>query len=406
MLRPDVIRRPIAHVDLRLWGSYALVYVLPVAVMSLVDTVYLVGDWSYGLFLFAVLVVLAITPQERLRLLPLTYTIVGGLSCLCPLIDLVRRPLAETVIRLALAGNGNTLIVGSIGGATVLAASVTVRSREFGGVWTTLIAAAAFGAGMACVVLSNTRSVLLALLYSLPLVILFASQTRRDIRGRSRRRSGPFFAIIVIAMAISAPLGARLAFGSQQLQAMIDYSVARFSGAASVFSDNRYDKVDASSQSRLDTIRSTFDGITPAGAGISQQIRVKQGAQEQAIYPHFTYLQVFYDFGVPGALLYTLLHLVIPIYLIQARYRRGVPDGRCTFVMIYYLYNHIDYFTHATPYSWSATLPVALVYIMLFPDAYKPGQWRPRVDAPAATGFASSALTSAVPTPRFEMPLG
>ena len=56
-----------------------------------------------------------------LRLLPVALTIIGGLSSMCPLIDLVRRPLAETVIRLALAGNGNTLIIGAIGGTTMIA---------------------------------------------------------------------------------------------------------------------------------------------------------------------------------------------------------------------------------------------------------------------------------------------
>ena len=66
------------------------------------------------------------------------------------------------------------------------------------------------------------------------------------------------------------------------------------------------------------------------------------------VYPHFTYLQAFYDFGFPGALLFTLTNLVLPLWLIFRRWRSGRLDPATTFIIALYLFSHIEHLTHGT----------------------------------------------------------
>ena len=101
------------------------------------------------------------------------------------------------------------------------------------------------------------------------------------------------------------------------------------------------------------------------GKGISAQIRANKDGVELAVYPHFTYLQAVYDLGIVGGLLFALLHLVVPLWLIWRRLKIGSLDWASAFAILFYAFAHIDHLTHGTPYAWFTTMPIALLFVIL-----------------------------------------
>lgn len=350
-------------------ASYALLWPMAMSAMSLVEPMLLLTDWAYGFVVVVVMVGLSLVPREELENLPIAILLVGSVSCALPLYELATGSLVESALRLALQGNSNTLVVGMVGGLTMLTALLVLlgsHQRSFG---LGLLISVAFITGLGCVVLSNTRSVVLAIIYCLALILFVlvpAIRAQPAIRPKRRSQAGMVvFLVLVAGAAVMGPVAGRIALGEEGTEKFIETVILRFEGSVGLFQPSRYSFVDASTQSRVDTIRETFDGISLFGQGISAQIRANKDGVELAVYPHVTYLQAVYDLGIVGGLLFAVLHLVVPVWLILQRLREDWLDWASGFAILYYAYAHVDHLTHGTPYNWFTTMPIALLFVLL-----------------------------------------
>jgi len=363
--------RPFAGAQLQVppWliGVYALGYLVPIGLLSLVDPVELGDDAAYAFFTALVVFAVAITPLRALQQLAPALTLVGGISSTLPLVELATGDLVETFTRFALKGNNNPLVLGMVGGATVIAALLTLHTSRRRSALIGLGCGAATAAGAAAIVLSNTRSVVLSLIITIPvfyaLILPRIARPSGSLDGRKRQLFA-FLASLAVS-AVAAPSAAVVLLGPELLTDMSTAAVERATGAVAAVTEPGGGQVDRSTQGRIDIFERSLAGLTATGHGINAQIRAQGDVVGEGIYPHFTYLQAFYDFGIAGAIWFALLHLVLPLLLIARRYFAAPLDPATAFIILYYLYSHIDHLTHATPYSWLALMPVALVYALV-----------------------------------------
>lgn len=358
-LRP--VREWRLHADPGFVFAYACLWLLPVAALSLVDLAELGDDSAYAFFLFLVALALALTPLAALDRLPRMVAVIGGAASLLTLAGVVSGDAFESG-RLALVGNQNQIIGGMVGAAAMIGAVLDLlhgrrRLREG------LVAAVIFGAGFACVLLSNTRSILLALIYTLPLC-LWLHARRRPRNARARRGLFAFSGLIAAAI-VAAPAAAFALIPPEALDAALELAGKRFRGAFQLFEDTPLRAVDASSQMRIDVFERTFSGLNLLGHGISAQVRAQGDIVGVAVYPHFSYLQAFYDLGALGGAVFFVLHAAVPVALIVGRLRGSALKPAESFAIAFYLFSHMDHFTHTTPYSWLGLLPVVVLYAVL-----------------------------------------
>ncbi len=374
LVRRSWFHDPRLYVSAPLAVAMILLWLLPVAALSLVAPVEVGNDGAYALFLAAVALAVAMTPLAALRDLPETMTLVGGISSVLPLVNLLFGHAAAKFVRLTLAGSDNQAITGSVGGATMIAALLVVLTNRRPGIAVGLATSLAFVAGLGCVVLSNTRSVMLMLLICLPLIVLVVVPRMRAGASAGLPRAGggqraAFWTVLGLAL-VAAPAGAAAVFSRTAIETIGKLFTDRILGAFAAFDDKRFQVLDESSQIRVHILDYTIRRLDLLGHGISEQIRSGFG-----YYPHLTYLQAFYDFGVFGGLLYLQLGLVLPFALIYRRLRSGPLDPAAAFVMLYFIYGLGDQFSHSTPYSWSGLIPAVLVFAVVArsPLAVGPG---------------------------------
>ncbi len=373
-----VIERPIRlQVHPAVVAAYAFLWPFAVSAMSLVEPLLLLTDWTYGLVVVAAMVGLSFVPRKELKSLPIAILLVGSVSCALPLYEFATGSLIETALRLALQGNANTLIVGMVGGLTMLTALLVLLGSRQRSLALGLLTSVAFITGLGCVVLSNTRSVILAIIYCIPLILFVLTPAIRVQRqawpSRPTQAGMAVFLLMLAGAAVMAPLAARIALGEEGTDKFVETAIFRFEGSVGLFQSFRYSFVDVSTQGRIDRIMETFDGVTIFGEGISAQIRANKDGIELAVYPHFNYLQAVYDLGIAGGLLFAILHLVVPVWLILQRLREETLDWASSFSILYYAFGHIDHLTHGTPYSWLTMMPTALLFVLLpRPSCSKP----------------------------------
>jgi O-antigen ligase len=368
ILRLRPFAGPVLQIQPWLIGLYGLGYLLPIAFMSLVDTQELGDASAYAIFTAMVLAALAIVPLRSLSMLAPATAIVGGLSSLLPMVELATSPIIESFTRLTLKGNNNPLVLGMIGGATIHAVLVALHTSRQTSFLLGLIYGFIAAVAVAAVILSNTRSVILSLILTIPLFYFILLP--RIQRSSARRNRGKMqviaFSSVLTAAAIAAPAGAALLLGPELVLQVGNAAAERATGAlAAATGGGGGGTVDRSSQERIDVFERTMNGLTPQGRGISAQVRTQGDVTGVGIYPHLTYLQAFYDFGIAGAIWFALLHLVLPLLLIAKRLAAGPLDPTTAFIILYYFYSHMDHLTHATPYSWLAVMPVGLVYVLV-----------------------------------------
>lgn len=363
--RPAILRAARLYVPAPLLAVFVLLWLLPLGAMSLVAPVDVGVDGAYAVFLAGLAVAVAMTPIESFRQLPLMVTIVGGISSILPLGNLLLNGPGESFLRLTLSGSNNTAIAGTVGGVTMMAALLVVQSTRRGGIAVGLLCTVAFVAGAACVALSNTRSVMLMLAICLPLiVVVLAPRLRRAglqaAEGGAGRRQRLLFWAVLAGSLITAPVAATAVLGTKAITSVVSLFTERLNGAFGVFESGGVRSVDLSSQLRVGVLDYTWRRLDFLGHGISEQIRSGFG-----YYPHLTFLQAFYDFGLAGGMLYLVLALLLPLALIWLRLRNAPLDFAAAFAICLFLYELGDQFSHGTPYGWSGLLPALLVYVIM-----------------------------------------
>jgi hypothetical protein len=362
-------RNPRLQVDPAILAIFVLLVLLPIVALAMVAPVELLTDWTYSLFTIAVLAALAITPLSSLRHLPLAVALVGGVSSALPIYELATSSALENFVRLTLRGNNNTLVVGTVGGMTMLSATWAIVTGGARSLATGFLCAVAFVAGLAGVALSNTRSVMIALLYSLPILLLvlrpLARGTFQPVPPSVARAQRFVFLVATGLAALSAPAVLSSVVDTETLESVLEAFADRIAGAFSALSGDEFGSVDRSSAERIELIASTMNGLTFWGEGINSQLLEQGNRRDRGVYPHLTYLQAFYDLGLPGAIIFTLTNLAIPLALISRRLLDSRIDPAIGLFIIYYLFSHMDQLTHGTPYFWYITLPVGLVYAMV-----------------------------------------
>jgi hypothetical protein len=340
-------------------GLTAFVLV-PVSMLSLLSLGELATDGCYAAFLIVLLWVLALTPLRSLRYLPETVTAVAASSSTLALLNLVMGEVPADFARLTLAGNNNPLIVGMVGGTTMIAALMSLMRADETSRIVPIALGLAFVAGMACVVLSDTRSVMLSLFVCLPLLVV--------LYPRSNYLHSKYlllFSGVVATALVLAPAAAVTLLGPRPFVHFVDQAGKRLTGALNLFDAERARSVDVSSTLRIATLEQSWDRLTIIGHGISAQSRAQSGEVTPAVFPHLAYLQAIYDFGVVGGLVYLVMALLLPLAMIVLRLRAGNVGQATRYAIVAFVYGQADQFTHATPYSWLGLMPIVLVYSLV-----------------------------------------
>ena len=367
LVRVDWFRRPVFYPAPRLVGAIVLLWLVPLAALSLLAPADIGLDGAYAVFLAGLAFGIALTPIAALRRLPEAMTIVGGTSSILALGTLVFGHVAENFVRLTVAGTDNQAIAGIIGGITMITALLVVRTSARPGFIVGLATGIAFVAGLAAVALSNTRSVMVLLALCLPLVwFVFAPRRRqalpRGSAGRAGDRQQAVFVSLVALALIAAPTAAAALFKRQALAAVVKLFTVRLASTFSAADTTHFKATDSSEQIRAHIFEYTIRRLDLVGHGMSEQIRSGFG-----YYPHLAYLQAFYDFGILGGLLYLALALVVPTMIIVDYLRGARRDPAATFAILYFIYGQGDQLGHTTPYGWTGLVGIVLVYVLVRP---------------------------------------
>jgi hypothetical protein len=382
MLQPSWLVRVRVHGDPRLVVLPLLLLFIPFVVMGLIDTNAMLEVVAYDTILSIIMVMMMINDTEKFDGLPEALTLVGLLSCLTPFIQVATQVQEAAIGRLSLEGNSNAILVGYIGGITMLAAFITGLMRRGGNIALGLVAGLAFAISIAASIFSATRSLEGAQIFCLALTVIYLLWRRRPA-GRGYRfsilystRAG--FLGAGFAAAVVAPLVLVALFSQKALDAFALASSARNTGALNALLLGG-DYGDTSSAVRLEYWRYAWDRLSFFGAGMSAQTRI----MGQGAYTHLTYLQAFYDGGIPFGVLYLVIMVVIPLVLIVLRVKRGMLSPTDLMIALIWIFSQGGHLAHGDPYAWIGLLPVAMLYALFSRGLYDGALRQPaRLGAP------------------------
>ena len=317
---------------------------LPFGVLGILGPSSLVvASLIYAVVVLAVLLILAATSAERLDRLPEAVLLIGAISSAVPLVQLVVGGAGRGFFRLAINGNDNTLITGSIGGMTVIAGLIVGLGRS-SGIVAGVSAAVGTVAGLVAMVLTNTRSAIGMLVICAILYVGF--MRRRTMAGTVHTaRPRAAFGIVVMAGALLAPLAAAAVLGSTLFGDIVDRSWQRFLGAFAVVDTGSSTSVDVSTLERGILLRQVWDRLSFGGRGFMAQA-IASG--DPNLYPHMSYAQAFYDLGFVVGALYLGVALIVPGAMAINRIVQGPASHLSALVILLFVYSQGDQFAHTT----------------------------------------------------------
>lgn len=380
MLRPEWIRNARLSANPILLATALCLLLAPMAILLTVDLNTLANDELYMLFLMFVAILVAMTPQSEFQSLPFSLMLVGLVGCTFPFLQIALFGLNDQIIRLAVGGNANPLALASVGGVTAISATIVGvrgnRNRSMIGA----LAAVAFVAGCLCVVLSVTRSAMIFLtlcLVAYVAILLPLARARPHSERKQLRGLGSFAGTLASAFLL-IPTLLTAVMGSSQLELLSTTVVRLSTGAFNLFAESEL-SADSSSAVRLSIIKDNWNNLDWFGHGIMAQVR----AEGPGRYPHLSYLQAYYDFGLLGGSAFFILVAVIPVAIILLRVKKGQLTNLETFLVLYYLFSQGEHLMHGVPDGWTTLMPVVLIYVLLVqsPD----GRLYPRVPMQTAS---------------------
>lgn len=316
---------------------------------------------AYAIVLVVLTLVVAMTPSERLAALPAAVLLVGTISSVLPLIELAAGGPAKGFFRLTVSGNENPLIIGNIGGITVLAGMVVGLGPAGGSAKVGLAAGLGTAIGLLAMLLSNTRSAALMIVVC---ALVFLTLVRpRLARPAARARSPRTLAYVAVlaASVAAAPTIAIALLGPELFWDLAKVGLLRFAGALALVAPDA-GSVDLSTSIRTQLLREVWDNMTIGGEGYMAQA-LRSG--DPALYPHLSYIQAFYDLGLVGGLSFLLIILVLPAALAVAALWHGRLSPTNAFVLLLLLFSQGDHLSHGTPYSWTSSIPALLMYTLV-----------------------------------------
>lgn len=363
MVQPEWIVRGRLYAAPTAVAVPACLLLMPLMALSLLAPAAIVGaTFAYAIVIVAILAMLAMTPGERMSRFPEAVILVGTISSAVPLAQLAIGGAAKAFFRLAINGNDNTLITGSIGGMTVIAGLVVGLGSSGGFGWG-LGAAAGAVTGLIAMLLTNTRSDLgmLIVCVLLFLGLIRARVVRNSGRGGMGAQAAAFTAVFATG-ALMAPLAATVVLGPALFKSVIERSWDRVLGVLALVDSGGGGTVDDSTLSRAQLLRQIWHGLSAGGAGYMAQANA---SGDPNLYPHLSYAQAFYDLGFIGGATYLVVALVIPAGLITLRLADGALSRSEALVILLFVYSQGDQLAHGTPYSWQTQISIVMVFALL-----------------------------------------
>ena len=359
LVRPSWLFRARLSADPMLLAAPLLLLLLPCAVISLVNTELLREQLAYLLMLCCLTVLIGLHERRDFDQLPLAIVVVGGCGCLISLAELATTPMRDFV-RLAVAGNNNPMAMATNGTFTTLAAVVVGFSSGRNRLWVGAGAALAFVAGLINVVLSLTRSEIVAVLLCLTFYMALRRHIVRPLHQPTFRRSLGFWAFTALTL-VSIPAAAAALFSPAFLASMLGFVQDRLGNFLVLATGGGH--LDTSSSLHTYFLQYNWAHLDALGHGIMDQTQ-RQGA---GIYAHNAYIQAVYDFGIVGGLCFTVLGLVLPLSLIVLRMASGPLSATEGLVTLFFVRVLIDRVSHGTPYDWVPWLSTLLIYLWFQP---------------------------------------
>ena len=361
LIRPSWLFRARLTADPMLLAAPLLLLLVPCAVISLVNPELLREQLLYLVMLCCLTVLIALHERRDFVQLPFAIMMIGGCGCLISLGELAVTPMRDFV-RLAVAGNDNPMAMATNGTFTALAAIVVGFSSGGNRLRVGAAAAMAFLAGLVNVVLSLTRSEIVAVGLCLAIYAMLRLRIERPPHQSTLRRSLGFCGFAVL-MLISVPITAAAVFSPAFLASMLGFVHDRLGTFVALAGGSG--NLDTSSSLHSYFLQYNWAHLDAFGHGIMDQSQ-RQGA---GIYAHNAYVQSVYDFGIIGGLCFTLLGLVLPLSLVVLRLAAGPLSPTEGLVTLFFVRVLVDRVSHGTPYDWVPWLSTLLIYLWFQPRA-------------------------------------
>jgi hypothetical protein len=349
------------HTDLRFVLTPLCLFLLPVSFIALGNPVELGVLGAYIFFLAGVVIVIALHETDDFAALPHFILASGFVSTVMPLVQLLVTGASKNFFRLTIVGNDNSILVADIAGLTALAALVILVQGRRNSMVFGLFIAMIFAVSLGVVVLTNTRSVMIFLVLDILFLVVVAISgllARPGQPSGGRRHAG--FVAGLLASAAAFPAAAILLLGADLAKSFVSRSWERVDGALAAAMGDQL-SADASTTLRSDLVFYSWDRLTLLGHGMMAQ-QVDQG---QGMYPHLSYLQAFYDFGLIGGLMYFFVILAVPATIMLRRLAMGNVAPTELLIMLMFILAQGDHLTHAPPYAWTSLVPPLLVLLLL-----------------------------------------
>lgn len=338
-----------------------LLLFFPFTALEFIDPIQNKEAVVYQAYLCILTILVGLNKREDFEHIPIATLIVGTIGCVAPLAEFLSSPIAA-LGRMSVAGSGNPLAVATNGSLTFYAALVVGTWSGKNSTITGFLAALAAALGASNVILSGTRSGMLAIAVSIPIFALLhlLAKRRASAVERSHRRNISFFLTLLLIGAV-LPGIVTTVIAPQMLNGILKTVLSRVDSLAMLSSAGPHE---TSASVHANLMKYNWDNLDFWGHGINAQ-SVHQG---DGIYAHNIFLQAFYDLGFVGGLVVLVAGIVIPVALIVLRWRRFGITGLESFIILAYANSQFDFNFHGTPYSWGQWLPPVLIYT-LFPPA-------------------------------------
>lgn len=357
-------RPPRLHVEPALAAIPVCFAVIPIITLAATQGELMIVDLGYGIFMLILAPILWCIPTDRLERLPHHVVLVASISCGLALLTLAQNPVGAFVGRLTVAGNDNTILIGNLG-ATLFMATLIVIVSEPAGSGRRLLYGLLLAIGLACLMLSNTRSAMLGLLLAAPLAVWLAAPNAGSGHGLALRL--PFVTLGLVAASVAA--AAIVLIGADKLAVLFEDFINRFSGVFRGFGDaTALSSPDQSTQERMLVLSEAWRQSGLLGNGVNAMASGSRGFETPGEYPHLTYLQVLLDLGTIPFFVYVCTMLVIPLWFVLKISSPGRMAPMPAFVMSFWTFKQADLFTHSTPYDWHNVYPTLLLFALLARD--------------------------------------